>query len=232
MPTATSLQGSFEANGYVVLRKVLPAGEVDALRTEADRLLAGSLERGGVRNVLSKSPLISDLAASGVLARLAEEVLGAEARPTKATVFDKTPAANWNVPWHQDLTITVKERVDVPGYGPWTVKDGLPHVQPPVDVLERTLAIRLHLDDTPTSNGALRVLSGTQRLGRLSRSEVAEICERLEATHCPVPAGGVMLMSPLLLHASSRATTPCHRRVLHFEYSAASLPDGLTWSRN
>lgn len=230
MPTQSSLRDSFESRGYVVLRDVVPASELDVLRAEADQLLAGSSERGGVRNVLSKSPLCSDLASSAALRSVAQEVLGCEARPTKLTVFDKTPRANWNVPWHQDLTITVRERLDLPGYGPWSVKDGLAHVQPPVEILENTLAIRLHLDDTPTLNGALRVLAGTHTLGRLSRSEVAKLSDGLEATECPVPAGGAMLMSPLLLHASSRATSPCRRRVLHFEYSAAALPEGLDWS--
>ena len=230
MTASTSLRGLFEARGYVVLKELVPATDLDVLRAEADQLLLDSPDRGGVRNVLTKSPLFNDLAASAALTSIAEEVLGPEARPTKLTVFDKTPGANWNVPWHQDLTITVNERVDVPGYGPWSVKDGLPHVQPPVDVLEDTLAIRVHLDNTPTLNGALRVLAGTHTLGRLSRSAVAELSDRVEATDCPVPAGGAMLMSPLLLHASSRATSPCRRRVLHFEYSAAALPEGLDWS--
>lgn len=230
MPVDTSLRVSFEAKGYVVLHDVVGASDLHTLRTEADQLLVDSSERGGVRNVLSKSRLFMDIASSPALTSIAEEVLGPEARPTKLTVFDKTPEANWNVPWHQDLTITVHERVDVPGYGPWSVKDGFPHVQPPVDVLANTLAIRLHLDDTPTLNGALRVLAGTHTLGRLSRSAVAELCDRLDATDCPVSAGGAMVMSPLLLHASSRATSPCRRRVLHFEYSAAALPEGLAWS--
>jgi hypothetical protein len=73
--------------------------------------------------------------------------LGSVAAPVKATLFDKTPDANWLVPWHQDLTISVKERVDIDGFGPWTVKAGVLSVQPPVSILERMLAIRIHLDD-------------------------------------------------------------------------------------
>lgn len=230
MSAHRSLRDLFDSKGYVVLPDVVSPSDLEALRAEADHLLAGSLERGGARNVLVRSSLCRHLASTGALTRIAQEILGAEARPTKLTVFDKTPAANWSVPWHQDLTIAVNELVDVPGYGPWSVKDGLPHVQPPVDVLMNTLAIRLHLDDTPRLNGALRVLAGTHTLGRLSRSAVAELCDRLEATVCPVAAGGAMLMSPLLLHASSRATSRSRRRVLHFEYSAAALPEGLTWA--
>lgn len=123
MPAQYSLRGPFKLQGYIVLRDVLPAGEFPALRAEADQLLAESSERGGVRNILSKSLLFTDLASSTALSSIAEVALGPEARPTKLTVFDKTPGANWNVPWHQDLTITLNERVEVPGYGPWRAKD-------------------------------------------------------------------------------------------------------------
>jgi ectoine hydroxylase-related dioxygenase (phytanoyl-CoA dioxygenase family) len=203
---------------------------VEKLRAEADRLLTDSRERGGVRNCLSKSTVLGELAASGVPLSMARTVLGSAARPTKLTIFDKTPDANWSVPWHQDLTITVERRCDIPGYGPWTEKDGLPHVQPPVDVLQQTLAIRLHLDDTPLENGALRVLARTHRMGRLTAPRILELCGTMEETVCPVAAGGAMLMSPLLLHSSRRATSMGRRRVLHLEYSAALLPEGLTWS--
>ena len=47
---------------------------------------------------------------------------------------------------------------------------------------------------------------------------------------CNVQAGGVMLMSPLLLHASNRTTNNRKRRVIHLEFSNAELPDELNWS--
>ena len=36
-------------------------------------------------------------------------------------------------------------------------------------------------------------------------------------------------MRPLLLHASSIAIVPTHRRVIHLEYASQSLADGLEW---
>ena len=223
-------QRAFRTSGFAVLPRFVDVIQLKALRTEADRLLADSSERGGVRNVLSKSVLLADFAASGAAAEVAGALLGPEAEPTKLTLFDKTPAANWSVSWHQDLTITVEERLDLPGYGRWTIKDGLPHVQPPVALLQETVAVRLHLDDTPAENGALRVIAGTHVLGRLCDEDIAEVRGRLDETVCSVPAGGAMVMSPLLLHASSRSGAPSRRRVLHFEYSSASLPEGLVWS--
>lgn len=220
---------AFEASGFLLLSALISSDELLQLHAEVDRLLEESESRGGVRNVLGKSPFLHDLATSGPPARAAETFLGPGARPVKLTIFDKTPQANWKVPWHQDLTISVQERKDVPGFGPWTIKDGVPHVQPPVAILEQVLALRLHLDDTPAENGALRVLPGTHKLGRLSDQAIASLRRETQEVVCEVPAGGAMLMSPLLLHASSASEAPSRRRVLHFELSAVRLPGGLEW---
>jgi hypothetical protein len=228
--SVTTPQEVVEASGYAVLHSFLALEDLPPLQEEAERLLRASASRGGARNVLGKSTLFQDLATAGLPAQAAAAILGSGARPTKLTVFDKTPQANWKVPWHQDLTITVAERREVPGFGPWTVKDDVPHVQLPLSVLEKILAIRLHLDDTPADNGALRVIPGSHRLGRLSVSRITEIRRRIPEKICEVAAGSAMLMSPLLLHASSASESPSRRRVLHFEYSAAPLPGGLRWA--
>ena len=219
----------FEASGFLIINDLIPGDDLPRLRAEVDRLLGESDTRGGVRNVLGKSPSLYELATSGPPARAAETFLRPGARPIKLTIFDKTPHANWKVPWHQDLTISVQKQRDVPGFGPWTIKDGVPHVQPPVTVLEHVIAVRVHLDDTPSENGALRILPGTHKLGRLSEQQIASLRRQQEVV-CPVPAGGAMLMSPLLLYASSASESPAHRRVLHFEFRAALLPGGLEWA--
>lgn len=225
-----SLRLEFERNGFACPPAVLEAGELEPLRDEADRLLARAPERGGARHGLRDSELFADLGRSPRMARFAAAILGPTARPVKLTVFDKTAEANWKVPWHQDLTIAVREQHDLPGFGPWSTKGGLPHVRPPVAVLESIVALRLHLDDASEGNGALRVLPGTHLLGRLADHEVERIATGRAPLACPVPAGGVMLMSPLLLHASSAVVSPSRRRVLHFEYVAAELPSPLLWT--
>jgi|CXWL01.1.fsa_nt_gi hypothetical protein len=219
----------FETEGVALIPDLVDAATLTDLCAEADAFLSSSATRGGVRNLLAKSALCRSFAESGPPAELAVGILGPDARPTKLTLFDKTPEANWKVPWHQDLTIALRERRDVPGYGPWSVKDGVPHVQPPVAVLERTVAVRLHLDDTAADHGALRVLPGTHRSGRLSDLEIARLRREIEEIVCPLAAGSAMLLSPLLLHASSPAISPSRRRVLHFEFSSAELPGGLAW---
>jgi hypothetical protein len=221
---------AFREVGFTVVEGLFEADELPALRAEADRLLATSSERGGARNILQRSELLRDLALGGAPARAAAEVLDGPPRPTKLTIFDKTPLANWKVPWHQDLTIAVSARFPVDGFGPWSVKGGVVHVQPPIEVLRQTVAVRVHLDDTPASNGALRLLPGTHRLGRVDESSLEVLQRDGREVVCSMKAGSALLMSPLLLHASSAAEVPTRRRVLHFEYSAAQLPADLEWS--
>ena len=156
-------------------------------------------------------------------------ILGEGAFPVRGIFFDKTPEANWKVGWHQDLTIAVRERRDAAGFGAWSEKAGVVHVQPPPEWLARLLTVRLHLDDCPPENGALRVLPGSHQAGRLRDSEIAEWRERGAETVCAVPRGGALVLRPLLLHASSASEHPVRRRVLHIEYAAENLPDGLQW---
>ena len=198
--------------------------------THAVRAKAGGLY--AVRNLMSVVPAVGELARSREMRRLVEPALGAGAVPVRAILFDKTPGANWKVAWHQDLSIAVRERLDVPGFGPWSVKAGVPHVQPPVGVLERMLTVRLHLDDCGPGNGPLLVLPNSHAAGVLSPDAVRGWRARVPAVACHVPAGGALLMRPLLLHASSAATAPRHRRVVHVEYASGDLPGGLAWAES
>ncbi len=223
------LPAALDVHGYAIVEPVLAAEEVEALRASLGEIPPGE-RRGGLRDVLTRVPAVLRCACDPRILGLAESVLGAGARPVKGIVFDKTPAANWKVPWHQDLTICVQRRIDVEGFGPWSVKEGILHVQPPVEVLENILALRIHLDDAEPDNGALRVLPGTHRSGRLGETEIEQLRTEVPETVCAVRAGGVMLMRPLLLHASSPCRRPAHRRVLHIEYCARPLPGGLAWS--
>lgn len=182
-----------------------------------------------IRNLLHLAPDIAAFARSSKIQKLAESALGSGAMAVRATLFDKTPDANWLVPWHQDLTICVQERIETPGFGPWTLKAGVHHVQPPMAYLEQMVAIRVHLDDCDEHNGALRVLPGSHRLGRLSPDQIEQIKSQTEVFTCAAKCGVAVLMKPLLLHASAPALRPAHRRVVHIEFASAELPHGLRW---
>jgi hypothetical protein len=68
-----------------------------------------------LRGVKALTPF---LASAGHMGCCAASVLGADCRPVRAILFDKTPGTNWSLAWHQDRTIAVKERVLVNGFGP------------------------------------------------------------------------------------------------------------------
>ncbi len=194
------------------------------------RLLAalGPTTGPGRRGLLS-NPTVAALASSPTLLDLVRPHLPAPPVPTRAIYFDKSPDTNWLVPWHQDLTIALRQRAEIPGFGPWSTKDGITHVQPPIPFLEQMLTVRLHLDPTDASNGALRVLPGSHRSGRLDPGQIQQWRERQPEFLCTASAGDVLLLRPLLLHASARSTTDRHRRILHIEYAGFTLPKGLHW---
>ena len=215
-------------DGFTLLPNALDGPSVDALTQTLSPLQTPGA--AGTRNLLDDAGVCAAVSSPQIRA-LALPVVGPNCFVTRAILFDKTPAANWKVPWHQDLSIAVRERIEVEGFGPWSVKEGVIHVQPPREILENMVTLRLHLDPCDYSNGALRVLAGTHNLGKLSASQIAAQREVKSETVCELPRGGALLMRPLLLHASSAATAPAHRRVLHLEWAAHDLPDGLQWHR-
>ena len=216
--------------GFAIVPNVFSATECD----ELGRAVADSLPRRGgnssnLRNLLRDVWPVATLARSSRLFDLVTSCLGQRAFPVRALWFDKTPEANWAVPWHQDLAIAVKERVDVPGFGGWSVKAGVHHVHAPVTVLEQMLVARLHLDCCGADNGALQILSGSHQEGKLDGEAIESWKTRVSPIVYKIERGGVLLMKPLLLHASQPAVTPGHRRVLHIEYATCALPGGLEW---
>lgn len=215
---------SFETEGFKIIRGVFRVTELDALRAEADRVteLVGST---CARHLKAKSNVFQQLAISERLLRILPKGLS----PVRSILFDKTPNKNWPVAWHQDLTVAVKEKVEVEGYGPWSMKDGIVHVQPPVELLKEMVTVRIHLDDTPQSNGALRVIPQSPEKGKIPSTEVLSHVGHSQVI-CECEAGDILMMAPLLLHSSRRSEAPSRRRVIHFEYAPLScLDERLSW---
>lgn len=208
-------------DGFAIVERVLDLDEVECLRA-ALASVPGVQRRGvtfGIRDLLR----IPEVRAIAVDPRVRRGEFA-----VRATFFDKQPGANWNVAWHQDSVIAVRRRCDVPGFGPWSVKGDVVQAQPPASVMAGMVAVRLHLDDCPADNGALRVLPGSRERGWLD-DEIDAWRARVDPVVCAVPAGGAVVMKPLLLHASSPATRPSRRRVIHIEYASAGLTGGLEW---
>lgn len=217
---------TFATCGYRVVPRLLNGNEISSWR----QAVAGFLEgRAGRRNLFRECPKLIALVQSPLLRALADELLGSPAFAVRAVLFDKTEEANWKIHWHQDSTIAVKRKVDSDGFVGWSVKEGIPHVQPPASVLEKMIALRIHLDDAVEDNGPLRVLPGSHQAGRIDEVDLLTWRERVAAVTLPAESGDVIVMRPLLLHASSASVSPKNRRVVHIEFACDELPGGLEW---
>lgn len=164
---------SLPQDGFEIHRGVLSASEIEILRREADRV-ATEVGSACVRNLNSRSGMFRELSVSKKISDLLGD---SQLQPVRSILFDKTPSENWPVAWHQDLTICTKAQADCEGYGSWSVKDGIPHVQPPIGLLEKMITVRIHLDPTDPGNGALRVIPVSHLKGRLSQAAIAELTE-------------------------------------------------------
>jgi ectoine hydroxylase-related dioxygenase (phytanoyl-CoA dioxygenase family) len=205
--------------GFAILPSFFSREYLDQLLQEIDES-APRRSRAGIRHALTLSP-VTAVAREPQMIELAREVLGSEAFPFRATLFDKSPTANWLVVWHQDTALPLLERIDQPGWGPWSVKEGIDYAHAPSTALSQVLALRVSCDDSTSENGPLRVLPGTHTLGVLSDDTLHELSTRLAPVDCVVPKGGVVAMRPLVVHASSKSQTEMPRRVLHIEYAAS-----------
>ena len=219
--------------GFAVSAKLYTPAEIAALlRTVESAPVSGpnfrrSQEVFAIRDLLGEVPALAPLLATRPLRELLEQLFPEGCRLVKAIYFDKPAGSNWLVAWHQDLMINVTQRLALPGFGPWTSKPEGVAVQPPAAVLENMTTIRIHLDDCDASNGALKVVPGSHRQGVIPATALPAYTPA--AVSCAVPAGGAMLMKPLLLHASSRSSSPRPRRVMHLEFTSVALPEGLEW---
>lgn len=191
-------------------------------------LAALPTSRPGVR-IAEGRQLRPFLADTGPIGAVAASVLGEQARAVRAILFDKTAERNWALGWHQDRTIVVEERIDMDGYGPWTVKSGLIQVEPPFEILERMVTLRVHLDMVDERNAPLRIVPGSHRLGRLPETGIESLVAMSGERLCLADRGDVWLYATSIVHASLAADPPRRRRVLQVDFSADATPGALAW---
>jgi ectoine hydroxylase-related dioxygenase (phytanoyl-CoA dioxygenase family) len=192
------------------------------------RIAHGSSGAVGSRVLLSQ-PWCRTLARQVRAHPAVSALLPASYVATQCTYFEKSLERNWLVPWHQDLSIPVAGRVDDPELRGWSEKEGSLHVQAPVAVLERLVAVRVHIDACGAADGPLRVVPGSHLQGPIDAPSAARVAGIEQPLACIAEAGGAWVMRPLLLHASSKSTGSSLRRVLHFLFGPPTLPLGLRW---
>ena len=221
-------------DGFAVVENIFTSSEINNLLSvisQADTAKPAfrkSTDLFAIRQFLKEVPAVVAYVFNNKINALITQLFGKEYFAVKSIYFDKPENSNWFVAYHQDLTISVDKKADLAGYGPWTVKQDQFAVQPPLNILEDNFTIRIHMDDTDEGNGALKVIPGSHLKG-IYRAETIDWDIEKERI-CNVPAGGIMIMKPLLLHASGRSTSGNKRRVIHIEFSRSSLAADLNWA--
>lgn len=216
-------------DGYELLEEFLSCDQLDAINNDIKDIRSAT-RTGGIRNVEKRYSSIRELSASEHLINKASSYLSGSASLVRAILFNKTPENNWLVSWHQDRTVAVSKKFEHPEWGPWSVKDNVHHVQPPVNVLNEMVTFRIHLDNTNLDNGCLKILPRSHEFGILDHSSIHEYVKNHEELVCTARAGSALVMRPHILHSSSKTTMTSQRRVLHLEYSSFELPAGITWA--
>ncbi len=184
----------------------------------------------GIRNAEKKFDCIAKLANSEKIVAQARAILDEEPQLVRAIFFDKNPEKNWLVSWHQDKTVSVNKKLHIDGWGPWSLKDNTHHVQPSESVLNNMVTFRIHLDDSNADNGCLKVIPNSHTSGVLTQLEIDSLVKNAIFVECEANAGDMLIIRPLILHASSKAKLPKHRRVIHLEFSGYDLPNDVYWS--
>ena len=204
--------------GHALVDHVFTRGEMEQA---LGALSAAVLDRtrAGARHVLNV-PIVHDLSRDPRLMEIARGFVGSAAVPFRATLFDKSPNANWLVVWHQDTALPLRARTEQDGWGPWSTKAGVLYAHAPTWALEQLVALRVSLDDSTATNGPLRVLPDTHRLGVLSDGQIQQRVRDTNAVDCVAASGSVVAMRPLTIHASSKSLDDHPRRILHIEYAA------------
>ncbi|MEX6687087.1 phytanoyl-CoA dioxygenase family protein [Danxiaibacter flavus] len=220
--------------GFATVRNIYSADDIERILNVIDsaekskETFRRSTELFAIRQFLKELPEILEIIFNSRLHAVLKNFFKGNYFVVKSIYFDKPKTSNWYVSYHQDLTISVDKKNEMAGFGPWTVKQNQFAVQPPLEILQQILTIRIHLDETSGDNGALRVVPGSHLKG-IYRPEAIDWNIEKEVV-CAVPQGGIMLMRPLLLHSSGRTINDMPRRVIHIEFSDLELPAGLRWS--
>jgi len=221
-------------NGFCMINNVFSDEEIENISSVIQNIdtskdtFRKSEDLFAIRQFLKEIPEVNDLVFNENLKTVIKEIFGDNYFVVKSIYFDKPEKSNWYVAYHQDLTISVDKKLELENFGPWTTKQNQFAVQPPLSILENIFTIRIHLDDTDSQNGALKVVPKSHSKG-IYRPETIDWNEETEVI-CEVEKGGVMLMKPLLLHGSNRTTNGKKRRVIHIEFSNLDLPEPLNWS--
>lgn len=223
-----------ETNGFTILKSIYSLVEIEDICNEIEKIsdstnltFRKTKDLFAIRQFLKEVPSVEKLIFNNVLKEILDSIFGKEYFVVKSIYFDKPEESNWFVGYHQDLTISVDKKLELKDFSNWTLKQNQYSVQPSDEVLKNICTIRIHLDDTNEENGALKVIPNSHH--EVIRLDTFDFKNKKD-TFCNVPKGGIMIMKPLLFHASNKTTNKERRRVIHLEFSNKNLPNELSWS--
>ena len=219
------MSASFQTQGYSLVKRVVTFAQVAHLLAKIPCTVTLS---GGTRCLIDE-PWCAALADQLCSHPLLQTLIGPQFFAVQCTYFEKSSDRNWLVPFHQDRSIPVARRVQ--GLTGWAEKEGQLFVHAPLDLLSQLVAVRLHLDACDEEDGPLRVVPGSHRQGLLEEVEIAAMRQKHGELICKAAAGDALVLSPLLLHASSKANGTGRRRLLHFLFAPRQPGHGLNWRR-
>jgi ectoine hydroxylase-related dioxygenase (phytanoyl-CoA dioxygenase family) len=234
MNTVIQIKEKIESDGFAIVDNVFSHAEIESILATissgdtSKETFRKTNDLFAIRQFLKEVPSSVAKIFTDKFKKLIVDLFGNDFFVVKSIYFDKPENSNWFVSYHQDLTISVDNKLDLQGFGPWTTKQNQFAVQPPLDILQDNFTIRIHLDDTNEENGALKIIPGSHLKG-VYRPETIDWDMETEMI-CNVKRGGIMFMKPLLLHSSGRTLNKNKRRVIHIEFSQSILPEGLNWS--
>lgn len=229
------MKNEITSEGFTIINNVYTENEIEKIIFLIEKKTENNTENAtfrksqdlfAIRQFHKEIPETLDFIFNQNLKDIIENTFGKGYFITKSIYFDKPEKSNWFVAYHQDLTISVNKKIEIENFENWTVKQNQFAVQPPTAILEKNFTIRIHMDKTTKDNGALKVINNSHSKG-IFRVENLEIENE---TICEVEKGGIMIMRPLLFHASNKTTNNERRRVIHIEFSNQQLPDGIDWS--
>ncbi len=124
-------------DGFTVIENIYTNAEIVALVDIIDSVNSSNptfRKNDGlfaIRQFLKQIPGISKLIFNDTLTSVIDHLFGNDYFVVKSIYFDKPELSNWFVAFHQDLTISVDKKLDLPGYNAWTNKHNQFAVQPP-----------------------------------------------------------------------------------------------------
>lgn len=219
-----NIQDILTKKGFFIQKNLFSKNTVDALIMLIEKTRI-TKKQFAIRQFFQLIPNAQNILLNNKFRSFFYQNIGTNYFLIKAIYFDKPPTTNWVVPWHQDLTIVTDQKNELEGFSKWRLKNGVNYVQPPTEILENIITIRIHLDDCTKKNGALQVIPSSHQNGIVKKLVIPQE----KTVFCEVNKGGILIMKPLLYHTSKRTINNLNRRVIHLEVANKGLPLPLTY---